>query len=95
MIFPLIGNCFSSPSHHLFQVDRVGGGSIWKLDAALTLAESEGETDLEGVAAPILRGYLRSAPVAPQNRKHDPSLYSELTIKPSTPKDTTNSSKAA
>lgn len=68
---------------------------IWKLDAALTLAESEGETDLEGVAAPILRGYLRSAPVAPQNRKHDPSLYSELTIKPSTPKDTTNSSKAA
>jgi hypothetical protein len=41
---------------------------IWKLDAALTLA---------------------------QNRKHDPSFYSELTIKPPTPQDTTNSPKAA
>ena len=68
---------------------------IWKLDAALTLAESEGETDLEGVAAPILRGHLRSAPVAPQNRKHDSTTYPKLTIKPPTPKDTTNSSKAA
>src|SRR5690606_9986954 len=28
--------------------------AIWKLDAALTLAESEGETDLEGVAGPFL-----------------------------------------
>lgn len=33
---------------------------IWKLDAALIVAENEGITALEGVAEPILRGHLRS-----------------------------------
>jgi hypothetical protein len=42
---------------------------IWKLDSLLTLAEAEGESDLEGVAAPFLRGLLRYAPKAPQKRK--------------------------
>jgi len=43
--------------------------AIWKLDSLLTLAEAEGEPDLEGVAAPFLRGLLRYAPKAPQKRE--------------------------
>ena len=42
---------------------------IWKLDAALNLAKGDGVTDLEGVAAPFLRGLFRCAPKAPQKRK--------------------------
>ena len=42
---------------------------IWKLDAALNLAEEDGATDLEGVTAPFLRGLFRYAPKAPQKRK--------------------------
>ncbi len=42
---------------------------IWRLDGALALAQSEGQTDLEGVAAPFLRGLLRYAPKSPQKRK--------------------------
>ena len=68
---------------------------IWKLDAALIVAENEGITDLEGVAAPILRGHLRSAPVAPQNRKHDSALYRKTIIKPNPNKDATKSAKVA
>lgn len=68
---------------------------IWKLDAALTVAENEGESNLEGVAAPILRGHLRSAPVAPQNRKHDSAAYRKTIITPNSNQDTTKSPKAA
>jgi hypothetical protein len=48
---------------------------IWALDTALNAAENNGETDLEAVEAPILRSHRRSAPVAAQNRKHDPSQW--------------------
>ena len=68
---------------------------IWKLDAALTLAESEGETDLEGVAAPFLRGLLRYAPKAPQKRKPARTSPLNTPLQPTTKKDTTESSKAA
>ena len=34
---------------------------IWELDTALTEAKKEGEADLEGIAAPILRGNFRTA----------------------------------
>ena len=68
---------------------------IWKLDAALTFADNDGETDLEGVAAPILRSHLRSAPVAPQNRKHDSTSYPKTTINPKPNQDATKSTKAA
>lgn len=68
---------------------------IWVLDAALTTAENEGETDLEGVAATILLGHLRSAPVAQQNRKHNATLYPKTTINPTTNQDATKSPKAA
>ena len=68
---------------------------IWKLDSALKAAESEGESDLEGVAAPILRRNLRSAPIAPQNRKHDSrASLQTTTIQPQT-KDATEPPKAA
>lgn len=68
---------------------------IWQLDAALTLAESEGETDLEGVAAPFLRGLLRYAPKAPQKRKpvRKPPLKS--TPKPPTSTKAADTPKAA
>jgi len=65
---------------------------IWRLDTALNDAEHEGETDLEGVARPILRGYPRSAPIAPQNRGHSATLH---TIKEPKTKDATEPSKAA
>ena len=68
---------------------------IWRLDSALIKAESEGETDLEGVAGPILRRHLRSAPMAPQNRKHSAITRTQSTnTKPKT-KDATMSPKAA
>ena len=65
---------------------------IWRLDSALNAAEYEGETDLEGVARPILRGYPRSAPIAPQNRGHTETH--NTTTEPKT-KDATEPSKAA
>jgi hypothetical protein len=68
---------------------------IWKLDAALSLAESEGETDLEGVAAPFLRGLLRYAPKAPQKRKSARTSSLNTHLKPTTPKDATEAPKAA
>ena len=68
---------------------------IWKLDRALTAAENEGETDLEGVAAPILRGSLRYAPTAPQNRKHDVNLYFKTNTNNKANKAATESSKVA
>ena len=68
---------------------------IWKLDAALTFADNDGETDLEGVAAPILRSHLRSAPVAPQNRKHDSTSYPKTIINPKPNQDARKSTKAA
>jgi hypothetical protein len=68
---------------------------IWKLDAALTIAESAGETNLEGVAATILKGHLRSAPMALQNRKHDPNLHPQTTINPPKPQAVTKSPKVA
>ncbi len=68
---------------------------IWKLDAALIVAENEGITALEGVAEPILRGHLRSAPVAPQNQKHDSAVYRKTIIKPNPNQDPTKSTKAA
>lgn len=53
--------------------------AIWELDSLLTVAEAEGEPDLEGVAAPFLRGLLRYAPKAPQKReparKSSPNPY--------------------
>jgi len=68
---------------------------IWKLDAALTLADTDGKTDLEGVAAPILRGHRRSAPVAPQNRKHDSTSSPKTIHKPNPNQKATKSAKAA
>jgi hypothetical protein len=68
---------------------------IWKLDAALTLAQSEGETDLEGVAAPFLRGLLRYAPTAPQKRKPVRTSPLKSHLKPPTPKNATEAPKAA
>jgi hypothetical protein len=68
---------------------------IWKLDAALTFAESDGETDLVGVAAPFLRGHLRSAPVSPQKRKHDSTSNLKTTLNPTPNQDATKSPKAA
>jgi hypothetical protein len=68
---------------------------IWKLDAALNLAEGEGVTDLEGVAAPFLRGLFRYAPKAPQKRKSPrPNLLKPVT-KPPTQKPATDTPKAA
>lgn len=68
---------------------------IWKLDAALNLAQSEGETDLEGVAAPFLRGLLRYAPKAPQKRKPARTSSPKPSIKPPTRKNATETPKAA
>jgi len=68
---------------------------IWKLDAALNLAEGEGVTDLEGVAAPFLRGLLRYAPKAPQKRKPVRTSPLKTHLKPPTPKDTTDAPNAA
>jgi hypothetical protein len=68
---------------------------IWKLDAAITLAENDGEANLEGVAAAILRGHLRSAPVAPQNRKHSAHLHPKDKLNHTTNQDATKSTQAA
>ena len=68
---------------------------IWKLDIALTDAENEGNLDLEGVAAPILKGNLRSAPIAIQNRKHDSTSQVKADNNEPTNQDATKSSKAA
>lgn len=68
---------------------------IWKLDAALTLADNDGETDMEGVAAPILRGHRRSAPVSPQNRKHDSTSSPKTINQPNPNQNATKSAKAA
>jgi hypothetical protein len=68
---------------------------IWALDAALNAAENDGETDLEAVAAPILRSHRRSAPVAAQNRKHDPSQWPKTPPLSPTNQDTTNCPKTA
>ncbi|MCX6855023.1 MAG: integrase [Verrucomicrobia bacterium] len=62
---------------------------IWRLDAALNLAESEGETDLEGAAAAILSSHLRSAPVTAQNRKLDQTSYPQTTHKTTPKQDAT------
>lgn len=67
---------------------------IWKLDAALNLAQGEDETDLEGVAAPFLRGLLRYAPKAPQKRKPARTSSEKPPIKPNR-KIATKPSKAA
>ena len=69
--------------------------TIWKLDAALNLAQSEGETDLEEVAAPFLRGLLRYAPKAPQKRKPARTPSPKPSIKPPTRKNATETPKAA
>jgi hypothetical protein len=69
--------------------------TIWKLDAALNFAQSEGETDLEGVAAPFLRGLLRYAPKAPQKRKPARTSSLKTKLKPPTQKNATESPKAA
>ncbi len=45
---------------------------IWKLDAALTIAESAGETNLEGGFEGAIYAPLRWLL---QNRKHDPTLF--------------------
>ena len=70
-------------------------GLIWKLDAALTLAESEVETDLEGVAAPFFRGRLRYAPKAPKKRKSARTSTLKSNPKPPTQEDATDTPKAA
>lgn len=65
---------------------------IWRLDSALNRAQLEGETDLEGMARPILRANLRSAPIGPQNRVNpEPST---TTKEPKT-KDVSEPPKAA
>ncbi|MCB1243300.1 MAG: hypothetical protein KDN04_11245, partial [Verrucomicrobiae bacterium] len=70
-------------------------GVIWKLDAALILAQSEGETDLEGVAAPFLRGLLRYAPKAPQKRNPARKSPLKTRLNPPTPNYATEAPKAA
>lgn len=69
--------------------------TIWKLDAALNLAQIEGETDLEGVAAPFLRGLLRYAPKAPQKRKLARTSSLKTNLKLPTKKNATEAPKAA
>jgi hypothetical protein len=68
---------------------------IWKLDAALTIAESEGEYDMEGVAAPFFRGHLRYAPKPP--KKRNPGRKPRLKSHPETTtlNKATDASKAA
>ncbi len=68
---------------------------IWRLDSALIEAESEGESDLEGVIRPILRRHLRSAPIAPQNRKHKAITHAKSINTNTNTKDATKSPKAA
>lgn len=69
--------------------------AIWKLDAALMLAESEGETDPEGVAAPFLRGPLRYAPRAPQKRNPTRNPPLESNPEPPTKKNASDTPEAA
>jgi hypothetical protein len=68
---------------------------VWELDRALRSAENEGKFDLEGVAGPILKSRLRSAPTALQNRKHDSTSYPNPDNTNPTNQDATESSKAA
>jgi len=68
---------------------------IWKLDKALREAEAAGENDLDGVAAPILKGNLRSAPIAFQNRKHDSTNYAKSEKTKPMNQDATESPKVA
>ena len=68
---------------------------IWKLDAALNLTEGDGVTDLEGVAAPFLRGLFRYAPKAPQKRKSPRASPLKPAPKPPTQKPVTDTPKAA
>lgn len=69
--------------------------TIWKLDAALTHAESEGETDLERVAAPFFRGLLRYAPKTPKKRKPARKLPLKPNPKPPTSTKAADTPKAA
>lgn len=72
---------------------------IWRLDRALTAAEAAGETDMVGVARPILHGRspLRYAPCLPakQNRKHDVRSYTQKPQTEPKTKEATESPKAA
>jgi len=68
---------------------------IWKLDRALSLAESECEEDLEGVADPILKGHLRSAPIALQNWKQESAHHPETDTTNPPNQGATKSSQAA
>lgn len=68
---------------------------IWKLDRALSLAESEGEEDLEVVAATILKGHLRYAPIALQNWQQDSFHHPETDTTNPPNQDATKSSNAA
>jgi len=53
------------------------------------------EADQDGVAAPILKGNLRSAPIAFQNRKHDSTTYAKSEKTKPMNQDVTKSPKAA
>ena len=68
---------------------------IWKLDSALNQAEADGEIDMEGVARPILQGHPRYAPIALQNRKHDPLIYTNKPKPEPKTKSVTKSTKVA
>lgn len=68
---------------------------IWQLDTALTEAETAGEEDLEGIAAPILQDNLRSAPIALQNRKYDSTSYLKTDNNQPNDQDATDSLKVA
>lgn len=68
---------------------------VWELEQALQAAESEGEIDLEGVAGPILKGRLRSAPTSLQDRKHGSTSTPKSDNTNSTNQDATESTKAA
>ena len=68
---------------------------IWKLNSALQEAEDAGEPDLDGVAAPILKGNLRSAPITIQNRKHDSTTHPKSDKTKPKNQDATKSPKAA
>ncbi len=69
---------------------------IWKLDAALNHAQSEGETDLAGVAAPFLRGPPPLRSEGPAKTETRPDVLSpKPSIKPPTQKNATETPKAA
>ena len=68
---------------------------IWKLETALREAEDSGEQDWDGVADPILKGNLRSAPITFQNRKHDSTTHAKSDKTKTTNPEATKSSTAA